>query len=506
MISILVETELAEEAQKAIACEEGLNALLRITDKPEDMPAAGLRVSADKIMVSINWQRGMPPYLVADSLPYSEQNLLGLIFLQLGAYEKAAMYLQEHHDIRAALEVALQMQYGNLGAINTSSPANTARFSGFDRYRQLHNQAVLLHYQGHQQELSLDFVVRTYGEALAAAPDDEYYAFTTRQLADLYLDVGYLAEAEEILRQAWQRELSDQAKHALQTNLIQVLIRKMAPSHQKLQLAELTVLLKESLTFYEESGQPLELGILSMDAAWVAQLKDNFSEGLACINQAIHLFEQEDVPELQGDAWIRKGTLLYSWAQKGQPFHQQAIDSYRQALKVFSKDMAPYVYADIHHHLALIYSEMPNSKEKKAMLNALASKSFQEALTFFTREQFPYEYGCVCNNYGNALVKFPDSNFQSTTQKAITYFEEALSVRHGERYPYERATTLLNLLEAYWQLPLDPNQRQENQQRWEKMERLVLEVKSLVRDEDSVLRKQAEEHLTELEKARKSYA
>lgn len=506
MISILVETDLLEAAAQAIAHEEGLDSLLHITDNPEDLPVASLRVSADKILVSINWQRGMPPYLVADSLPYSEQNLLGLVFLQLGAYEKSAMYLQEYDNIREALEVALQMQYGNLGAINTSPPENTARFTGFDRYRQFHNHAVLLHYQGHQQELSLDFVVKTYGEALAAAPDDEYYAFSTRQLADLYLDMGYLDEAEEIVRQAWQRELSNQARHALQTNLVQILIRKMKPAHQKLQLAEITVLLKESLTYYEASGQPLELGMLSMDAAWVAQLKDNFSEGLACINQAIRLFEQEDVPELQGDAWIRKGTLLYSWAQKGQPFHQQAIDSYRQALKIFSRDMAPYVYADIHHHLALIYSEMPNSKEKKAMLNALASKSFQEALTFFTREQFPYEYGCVCNNYGNALVKFPDSNFQSTTEKAIAYFEEALSVRHGDHYPYERATTLLNLLEAHWQLPLDMKQREENQKRWEHMEKLAHEVESLVRDKDSVLRQQAAEHLTELEKARNSYA
>lgn len=506
MISILVETDLLEETEKAIAQEEGLTTLLHITDNPEDLPTASLRVSAGKILVSINWQRGMPPYLVADSLPYSEQNLLGLIFLQLGAYEKAAIYLEKYDNIRSALEVAVQLQYGNLGAADMSPPANTARFSGFERYRHLHNQAVLLHYQGHQQEISLDFVVKTYGQALATAPDDEYYAFTTRQLADLYLDMGYLDEAEEMLRQAWQRDLSNQAKHALQANLIQVLIRQMTPSHQKLQLAELTVLLKESLGYYEANQQPLELGMLSMDAAWVAQLKDNFSEGLACINQAVRLFEQEEVPELQGDAWMRKGTLLYGWAQKGQPFHQQAIDSYRQALKIFSRDSAPYVYADIHHHLALIYSEMPNSKEKKAMLNALASKSFQEALTFFTKEQFPYEYGCVCNNYGNALVKFPDSNFQSTTEKAISYFEEALLVRQGERFPYERATTLLNLLEAYWQLPLDPQQREENQQRWGKMKTLAKEVQSLVEDKDSVLLEQAEENLKELEKARNSYA
>jgi len=503
MISILVETELRAEVEATVAREDGLAKLLTLTDNNEDTAHASLKVSDGYVYVRLNWQKGIPPVLVIDALPYNEHNLLGLIFLQLGAYEKAAIYLGDFGSIRDALQLALQMQYGNL---SYELVKEKEAYSEFERYSHLHNRAVCMHYQGHQQEYTLEYVIKTYGEALAVAPTDGHYAFTTRQLADLYLDMGYLAQAEESVRQAWQRHLSEPAHHALQAQLIQVLIRKIKPEHQKLQLAEITVLLKETLDYYQHNQQPLELGMLSMDAAWVAQLRDHFSEGLACINQAIKLFEQEGVPELQGDAWIRKGTLLYAWAQKGQPFHQQAIDSYRQALKIFSKDVAPYVHADIHHHLALIYTEMPNSKEKKAMLNALATSSYQEALKFFNKEQFAYEYGCVCNNFGNALVKFPDSAFQNTTEKAIFYFEESLSVRQGSHYPYERASTLLNLLEAYWQLPLEAGQREEKQKRWRDMENMLREVKELVVDKDSVLRQQAEEHRTALEKAKNSYA
>jgi tetratricopeptide (TPR) repeat protein len=506
MILIFVKTELLEEAKKTVFLETGLQELVKLSDQPQDADKAVLVVDDQTIHLSIGWRQSIPPYLITDHLPYNQPNLLGLIFLQLGAYEKAAYYLQDYQQIMKDLMIAEQLQQGNTSSLQNQLTAERHKLSDFDHYRRLHNQAVLLHYQGHQQELSLDFVIKTYGEALAAAPDDEYFAFTTRQLSDLYLDMGYLNEAEEVVRQAWQRKLSEQAHYALQSGLIQILLRKLQPPYPKIQLAEITVLLKESLTYYENSGQHLELGMLSMDAAWVAQLKDNFSEGLACINQAIRLFEQEEVPELQGDAWMRKGTLLYGWAQKGQPFHQQAIDSYQKALKIFSREVAPYVYADIHHHLALIYSEMPAPKEKKAMLYAIASKSFQEALGYFTKEHFPYEYGCVCNNYGNALVKFPDSNFQNTTQKAVAYFEEALSVRHSKHYPYERATSLLNLLEAYWQLPLDTQNREVNQRRWGTMKELAQEAKTLLAGHDSVLREQAEQHLTELEKARNSYA
>ncbi|MEK6479964.1 hypothetical protein WJR50_20645 [Catalinimonas sp. 4WD22] len=506
MILIFVETDLLEEAERTIAQEEGLHELVQITNRAEDQSKASLLVHRQFIQVSLNWRQGIPPYLITNQLSYHPQNLLGLIFLQLGAYEKASLYLEEYPQLTEALLAAQQMQYGNISHIQPTALANANKLSVFDHYRQLHNQAVLLHYGGQQQSHNLEDVVKFYGKALAAAPDDEYYAFTSRQLSDLLLDTARIEHAEEIVRQAWQRILSEQAHHALQFNLIQILIRKLQPPYPKIQLAEITVLLKENLSYYEKTAQSLELGMLSMDAAWVAQLKDNFSEGLACINQAIRLFEKEDVPELEGDAWIRKGTLLYAWAQKGQPFHQQAIDSYQHALKIFSQDAAPYVYADIHHHLALIYSEMPASREKKSMLYAIASKSFQEALAFFTKAQFPYEYGCVCNNYGNALIKFPHSNYQSTTEKALSYFEEALSVRHAEQYPYERATSLLNMLEAYWQIPLDTQDRNLNLQRWSQMYTMAKEVISLIPDKDSVLREQAENHLSSLEKAKNSYA
>lgn len=507
MILIFVETDLLEEAERTITQEEGLKELVKISTESEDQPEASLMVNRQFIRVSLNWRQGIPPYLITNELPYHPQNLLGLIFLQLGAYEKASLYLNDNPHLREALLAAQQMQYGTTSHIQSSTLAEANHISAFEHYRQLHNQAVLLHYGGGQQNYSLEYVVRLYGKALAASPDDEYFAFTSRQLSDLLLDTAQLEQAEEIVRQAWQRRtLSEQAHYALQSNLIQILLRKLQPPYSKIQLAEITVLLKENLRYYEKTAQSLEVGMLSMDAAWVAQLKDNFSEGLACINQAIRLFEQEDVPELEGDAWIRKGTLLYAWAQKGQPFHQQAIDSYQHALKIFSREAAPYVYADIHHHLALIYTEMPASREKKSMLYAIATKSFQEALAFFTKEQFPYEYSCVCNNYGNALIKFPHSNYQSTAEKALFYFEEAISLRHAELYPYERATSLLNMLEAYWQIPLDTQDRKLNLQRWRQMHAIAKEVIGLVPDKDSVLREQAENHLSALEKAKNTYA
>ncbi len=505
MIFVFAKTDLLEEAKQVLKLEEGLELLVNITDQEAHFQEAHLMLTPHHVEVLLNWGQGMPPYLVTKHLPYNPQNLLGLIFMQLGAYEKAAYYLQDYQQIMEDLMIAEQIQQGNISSLQKHATAEVNKLADFDHYRRLHNQAVLLHYGG-QQDLSMEFVVKLYGEALAAAPDDEYYAYTTKQLSDLYLDTGYLEQAEEMLRQAWHRKLRDQAHFSIQSSLVQVLIRKLQAPYPKILLAEITVLLKECLSYYKNSGQNLELGFLNMDAAWVAQLNDNFSEGVACINQAIRLFEQEELPEMLGDALIRKGTLLYTWAQKGQPFHQQAIDSYQKALKIFSRDVAPYVYADIHHHLALIYSEMPANKEKKAMLYAIASKSFQEALAYFEKEHFPYEYGCVCNNYGNALLKFPDSNFQNTSRKAITYFEEALSVRRGDQYPQERATSLLNLLEAYWQLPLDSQNREVNQRRWNDMKDLAREARALLQDHDSVLKEQAELHLSELEKALNSYA
>jgi len=163
-------------------------------------------------------------------------------------------------------------------------------------------------------------------------------------------------------------------------------------------------------------------------------------------------------------------------------------------LKICTRQDAPSVFAEIHHNLGVLYSEMPADNKKRGIWAAVSATSFQEALAFFTKDKSPYEYGMVCNNYGNALTKYPASRQGENIEKALDYYREALSVRQADRYPYERALTLLNFLEASWDAP---NPEQFNQERYEDMLVKAHEIIKLV--EDPQLISEAERHLARLE-------
>jgi len=202
--------------------------------------------------------------------------------------------------------------------------------------------------------------------------------------------------------------------------------------------------------------------------------------------------EQENVPELVANAQYRKATLLYTWAQNGNPqFFRPAMDAYQQAVKVFTKDNTPEVFAEIQHHLGVIYSEIPDEIKVKSVWAAVSVSSFKEALSYFTRETHPYEYARICNSYANALTKYPEAKLTDNYAKALDFYRQALQIRTADEYPYERALTILNFLETAWQVSVPEMEAQ--QQLFEEMTEKAGEVFRLV--DDRKLLNEAEHHI-----------
>ena len=148
------------------------------------------------------------------------------------------------------------------------------------------------------------------------------------------------------------------------------------------------------------------------------------------------------------------------------------------------------MFASMHHQLGNIYVDMPAEKKRKSIWAGVANSSFQEALDFYTKEQYPYEYGMICNNFGNAFTKFPQAVLTDNFEKALFYYQEALDVR-TPNYPYERAITLLNFLEASWNVGNNPDEF--NQERFDDMLAKANEIKNLVDDKEMLA--EAERHL-----------
>ncbi len=507
MLTIFVIPKLLDRVREMILTEDRLSELVDIRDQTEsNVDHSGYHLMVDErgILYPLDWHNRQPPYLLPAPLALKKDILLGLVFHLLGNDEKTWTCLERQNDLQLEMGLISKLQYGfqiSLRMLSALLPA-PHHLSEFEVYRRLHNAAVVRHYGYLEEEIGLGEVVAVYRQALEHAENGEYIAFTTKHFATLLLDAGDLDAAQDLLSSALLVAISENALYGLKWLQTQLWMKQLAVPYDQKLLAKLKDTLWETLKYFEKHGHLAEQGLLLTDAAHVANISGSFAEALGYINRAIAIFEREQLTELTGNAQLRKGTLLYTWAQNGNPqFYKPAVESYQTALKTFRKELVPDVFADIHHNLAVLYSEMPAEPKKRSIWAGVSSASFQEALDYYSKDQFPYEYGMICNNFGNALTKFPQALHTDNYEKALFYYQEALDVRTS-RLPYERAITLLNFLEASWNVSNDDEAF--NEHRYADMLGKAQEVSALVSDER--LLEEADKHLEMLRELRATTA
>ncbi|MBC6995107.1 hypothetical protein QWY85_05255 [Neolewinella lacunae] len=451
MLTIYSPTKYHADLAAVIAREERLGELVRLVDYLEERPvpsALNLVVRDDAIHPLLDWFDVLPPYLLAEKLPLTPAYLLALLFARLNNYERVYHYLADldpalNHelDVYNRLQHGLTIDPGDLGS----------SLEHFDEYRLMHNHAVVRHYgvekADHEQTKYF------YLEALELAPSPEYRAYTARQFGTLLMDLGEVADAIRVLQVGLASAESPEGKTALRHTLCQARMQTVAEPFDQALLTTLKEDLWQVLQTYERQNRPLETALILLDAGTICHYDKSWSEGLGYLSRAIGLLEGLEVPELLADAFLRKGTLLFSWAQSGNPqFYRKAAEALHQAARTFTRERSPLIYADIQQHLGLIYAEVPDEAKKKGMWAAVSSTAFQEAMTILTKEAHPQQYATVCNHYGNALIKYPAAKLTDNVEKALYFYQEALQLRPAATMPRERSLTLLNYLEGQWQL------------------------------------------------------
>ncbi|HNL38111.1 MAG TPA: hypothetical protein PKH43_03235 [Saprospiraceae bacterium] len=446
-----------DAVRQYIAGEERLDELVNVYDLLEHKPgfsAMHLIVRQRQgIVLPIDWQNALPPFLLPEEIPFERDTLLGIIFSRLGNDEKARHYLAAKYPaLLYELNIISRLCNGR-----TVSPSELhSDFRPFEEYRFCHNSAILYHYAANDSDFDPNKTRYFYEEAIQAAPNDEYGAFSTKNFATFLTDFGELDEAERLLQLSLPTVLSDEGAHELKAALCQVWLKKLTVPYDRNLLERLKATLWEVLQHYSRQQRKPEEALTLVDAAQIAHYSDSFAEALGYINRAIEIFRQEEMPELLAQAHHRRAMLLYSWAKTGQPqFFKGALDSFKEAAKVFTREEAPDVFADIQQYLGIIYAEMPDETLKQSMWAAISSSAFQDALSFYNKKDFPFDYARVCNHYGNALTKSPPAVHSDNIEKALFYYNEALDVRRADLLPVERAVTLLNYVEACWHLNLE---------------------------------------------------
>nr|WP_293841934.1 hypothetical protein [uncultured Arsenicibacter sp.] len=495
MLTIFVPAAEQLSVQQLIDAEYRLNEVVFVRDLSQvgdEQAARHLIVKGEEIWLPIDWANEAPPYLLAYPLALTAENLLAVVYTRLNNYESAYEKAAENPALLRDIDLLNCIQHG----VAVGFPQEPDAFdSPFEEYRFWHNSAVLGHYGELTRFVHYSVIRRYYERAFDLAPNDEWRAFTGKHWATLLLDADELAEAGALLADCIRFAISEDALYELKNVQYGVWMKQLTAPYAPDLLSRIKDTLWDVLQYYERNGRPVQVALLLIDAAQIANFSDSFSEALGYVNRAIQLLEEEGIPELTGNAQYRKGTLLYTWAQNGNPqFFRAAMEAYQQALKVFTKENAPEAFAEIQHHLGVIYSEIPDEVKKKSVWAAVSMSSFREALTYFTRETHPYEYARICTSFANALTKFPEAKLSDNYTRALSYYDEALDIRTATEYPYERVLTILNFLEAAWFVSVPEAVQQ--QTLFAKMTRLAQEVPNLV--DDPKLIAEADKQLTML--------
>ena len=488
MLTLLTTTENLSKIWEDIRSVDRLEELLTVVTDIHlwDEKNKLLLFENNQLRAPLDWHYTELPYIFPP-IEYSKARFLALVFYKLSNPQSAIQQLDEADVLYPHLQLAIHLQF------QYPIPQEVLPFV---KKQTLHNQCIVQHYGHLPQHKSPESLVALYEKAIAKAENDTLRIFTLKQYGNLLLDLQQYAVLEKLLRKQNALATSETATNALDVLLARVLMEQLTIPYPTTVLKEIMALQEKSIAYYESKGLTVNAALVLIDASEVANFQKDYVLSKTYINKAILYFKEADIPEFLGEAGLRKATLLYTWSKDGSPqYYKPAINAFKDVLKIFKRDTHPKQFADIHHHLALIYSEIPVAPDEKPLWTAFCASSFKEVLNFYTQEKYPYEFAQVCHNYATALMNFPEAKLHNNLDKAFDLFEVALQVRTKKDYPLERALSLLNQLELYWLMHNEDETAE--QSKFKQMIEKANAVADLVRD--SQLIQQAEQHLEQLE-------
>ncbi len=487
MITILTTTKHKQFCIDTINSVDRLSELVQITTEDIVTTNKIIKVDNNTIISTLDWNDTEVPYIFPTSF-LCENNLLALVFYKLGNHQKAFEFVTDQDELQPHLLLVANVQYGY--------PITNDQIH-FLKETSQHNLAIIYNFGIVDDNVTKEELQAIYEDAIKNGKTDSERLFSVKNYTNLLLDNGLHQDAEQLIRSVLSIATSDEEKNALNVLLASSLMAQIKIPYDQKKLSEIKVLQEQSITYLEEHSLKVNAGLLLINASEVANLQNDYIKSKDFINKAILYFKEANISEFLGEATLQKAILLYNWSKNGSPqYYKPAINTFQNALKVFKRDTHPQKFADIHHNLALIYSEIKVSEQEKPIWTAFCASSFKDALKFYTKEQFPYQFAMVSHNYATALMGFPEAKLHNNLDKAFGMFEEALTIRTAENYPFERALTLLNQLELYWLLG---NENQEDEhKKYNEMLTKTNEIFNLV--DDKALLEKAKTNLEEIKK------
>ena len=123
----------------------------------------------------------------------------------------------------------------------------------------------------------------------------------------------------------------------------------------------------------------------------------------------------------------------------------EAVKAYHEAIHCgFDAERQPEQHGLIQNNIGLAYLSMPMVEASDQLRMAVAVQSFREACRMFPRDSHPEMWASTQMNLANALQYIPSSHPAENLAKAVEIYEELLAARDREHDPVGYARVLAN--------------------------------------------------------------
>jgi len=164
---------------------------------------------------------------------------------------------------------------------------------------------------------------------------------------------------------------------------------------------------------------------------------------------ALRLAEGAELPNLVADLALGLALALHESAGAQRQRLVEAVNWYQEALHAgITIDNRPETFALIQNNLGLAYISMPMTTAGDKIRLGVAVQSFREALKVYTRDAHPDAWSSATLNLANALQYLPSAHQQDNLIEAVNAYEALLEVRNKAMDPVGYARLLANQANA----------------------------------------------------------
>jgi tetratricopeptide (TPR) repeat protein/CHAT domain-containing protein len=174
-------------------------------------------------------------------------------------------------------------------------------------------------------------------------------------------------------------------------------------------------------------------------------------ERLACLQAVFPIYTRDRYPRHYADLQHHLA-LLYKFRKEGDPADNlnKSIACFKRSLEVYAVEDYPEDHAMNRYNLGdvLMAAYIQQNGREQSHLITEAIACFEDALTYYTRSDFPQQYANILQHLGGVYSSYKGGQPGANIARAYQYFEQALEIFTPEEYPakYAEVHYLLALL------------------------------------------------------------